>query len=98
MYARCIHNSGSGATLEAHDVTALAEDGSVYSHGLHNTLGATADVSQSVLEGVPYSVYQNGNTVTVSNSRLAGGGVTGTVTCTLVTRGITVSVDGFTCP
>ncbi len=85
--------------LEAESVTALGEDGSSTNYGLHNTTPfATTNITQSVLEGADQSVLRNGGTVNVSNSRLVGGAVSGTVTCVLVTRGTTISTDGSTCP
>jgi hypothetical protein len=51
-----------------------------------------------VLEGATNSVYRGSGSVTVSNGRLAGGAVSGSVTCVLVTRGTTISTDGSTCP
>ena len=86
-----------GATLEAESVTALGEDGSSTNYGLCN-YDATANVTQSVLEGATNSVYRMGGSVTVSNGRLAGGGASAGVTCVLVTRGTTISTDGSTCP
>jgi hypothetical protein len=93
-----IYNGGSGATLEAESVTALGENGSSDNYGLANSGSATANVTQSVLEGATNSVYRTGGSVTVSNSRLAGNAVSGTVTCVLVTRGTTISTDGSSCP
>jgi hypothetical protein len=56
-------------------------------------------VTQSVLEGTTNSVYHDDSgSVTVSNSRLVANGVSGAVTCVLVTRGTTISTDGSTCP
>jgi hypothetical protein len=94
-YTRGISNSGSGTTLAAKSVTTLGEDGSTNNLGLYNLNSGTADVTQSVLEGATYSVI---GVVTVSNSRLVGGVVSGGVTCVLVTRGTTISTDGSTCP
>jgi hypothetical protein len=92
-----IYNAGSVATLEAESVTALGEGGSS-NYGLYNLGDATADVTQSVLEGATNPVLQVAGSVTVSNSRLVGNAVSGTVTCVLVTRGTTISTDGATCP
>ncbi len=93
-YARGIYNAGSGTTLEAENIIVLSEDGSVYNYGLSNS--ATATLTQSVLEGTTYSVIHVSGTVTVSNSRLVGGAVSGTVTCVAVSRGTTFSAN--TCP
>jgi hypothetical protein len=93
-----IYNANSGATLEVVSVTALGEDGSSNNYGLYNFTSATADVTQSVLEGATYSVLRSSGAITVSNSLLAGNAVSGTVTCVLVTRGTTISTDGSTCP
>jgi len=49
-----------------------------------------------VLEGATNSVYRASGSVTVSNSRLAGGWVSGTVTCVAVSRGGTFNANG--CP
>jgi fibronectin-binding autotransporter adhesin len=97
-YAYGIATNGSDTTLEAESVTALAENGSSGNYGLYNDGSATANATQSVLEGATNSVYRDSGSVTVSNGRLAGGAVNGTVTCVLVTRGTTISTDGSTCP
>jgi hypothetical protein len=97
-YAYGIYNGLSGTTLEAESVTALGENSSNYNYGLANSSSGTANVTQSVLEGASHSVVHYSGSVTVSNSRLAGGAVSGTVTCVLVTRGTTISTDGSTCP
>jgi hypothetical protein len=91
-----IYNYGASSTLEAESITALGENGSSFNMGLSGS--ATANVTQSVLEGATYSIYKSGGSITVSNSRLAGGTAAGSVTCVLVTRGTTVSTDGSTCP
>ena len=93
-----IYNTGSSTTLEATNVTVLGESGSGFNYGLYNSTVATANIIQSVLEGASYSVYRSSGSVTVSHSRLVGSGVSGTVTCVLVTRGSSVSTDGSTCP
>jgi hypothetical protein len=92
-----LSNQGTGTMLQASGVTALGENGS-NNYGLHNDSTATANVTQGVLEGATYSVLQSSGVITVSNSRLAGNGVSGTVTCVLVTRGTNVSTDGSSCP
>jgi hypothetical protein len=92
-----IINSDSNATLKAESVTALGENGSSYNFGLYNYNDATANVTQSVLEGATNSVSHFSGSVTVSNGRLVGGAVSGAVTCVLVTRGTTISTDG-SCP
>jgi len=101
-YTNGIVNNAGSATLEAKSVTALGENGSSANYGLRNIgSSASANVTQSVLEGATWSVYRQGGSVTVSNSRLAGNAVSGTVTCVLVTRGTgggSVSTDGSTCP
>jgi hypothetical protein len=88
-----------GTLAEARNLTALGETGISSNYGLYsNSSSAIADVTQGVLEGATYSVLQSSGAITVSNSRLAGNGVSGTVTCVLVTRGTTVSTDGSSCP
>jgi hypothetical protein len=94
--AEGIYNSGSGTKLEAESVTALGENGGLSNYGLYNTDGATASATQSVLEGGTNSVVRISGTVTVSNSRLVGGAVYGTVTCVAVSRGTTFNASG--CP
>ena len=91
-----IYNYGSSATLEAESVTMLGENGSSVNHGLSNNGSATANVTQSVLQGATNSVNCITGSVTVSNSRLAGGAVFGTVTCVAVSRGTTFNANG--CP
>jgi hypothetical protein len=49
-----------------------------------------------VLEGATYSVYRTSGTVTISNSRLVGGAVSGTVTCVAVSQNTTFNANG--CP
>lgn len=93
-----IYNVGTNAALAAESVTALGENGSSVNYGLQNSDNATTNITQCVLEGATNSVYRNGGSVTVSNGRLAGSGVSGTVTCVLVTRGSTISTNGSTCP
>jgi hypothetical protein len=90
-----IHNGGSGTTLEAQGITALAENGNLLAHGLDNW-GATVEITRSVLEGATNAVYRSSGTVTVSHSRLVGGAVGGTVTCVAVSRGTTFNASG--CP
>jgi hypothetical protein len=94
--ANGIYIDDSSSTLEAEGVSALGENGSI-NYGLYNYNGAT-NVTQSVLEGATLSVKLTTGSVTVSNSRLVGGAVNGTVTCVLVTRGTAISTDGSTCP
>ena len=91
-----IHNEDSVTLLEADSIIALGVSGG-NNYGLFTT--GTANVTQSVLEGVTNSVIRmTTGSVTVSNSRLVGGAVSGTVTCVLVTRVSTISDDGSTCP
>ncbi|MFN2219027.1 MAG: hypothetical protein ACK2UA_10510 [Anaerolineae bacterium] len=92
-------NGVGSASLVAESVTALGEAGNNNNYGLYNYSSATTDVTQSVLEGTTNSVYHDDSgSVTVSNSRLVANGVSGAVTCVLVTRGTTISTDGSTCP
>ncbi len=92
-----IYNAGSNTTLEAEYLTALGEYGRSSNYGLYSNSG-TVNITQSVLEGAPYSVYRFSGNVTISNSRLVGGSVDGTMTCVLVTRDTSISTDGSTCP
>jgi hypothetical protein len=89
-----IYNYGD---MKAEHITALGENGS-NNYGLSDSAAAITSVTQSVLEGATNSVIQSSGVITVSNSRLVGGGVSGSVTCVLVTRGTSVSTDGSTCP
>jgi hypothetical protein len=82
--ANGIYNGGNSTTLEAESVTALGENGSNNNYGLRNSVNATANVTQSVLEGATNSVYLGTGFVTVSNSRLVDGVVSGAVTCVAV--------------
>jgi hypothetical protein len=96
-FTRGIYNYNG--MLEADRVTALGENGSNNNYGLFiSSSNATANVTQSVLVGANNSVRNIGGSITVSNSRLVGGAVSGTVTCVLVTRGTTISTNGSTCP
>ena len=95
-----INNRGSDTMLAAVGVTALGVGGN-NNYGLYNADTATVDIIQSVVEGTGNSIFRDGGSVTVSNSRLAGNGVNGAVTCVLVTRDTgagSVSIDGSTCP
>ena len=96
IYAQGIYNYDGGTTLEAASITALGEDGSGYNYGLYNEYFATANVTQSVLEGDTRSIYRTGGNITISNSRLVGGAVVGTVTCVAVSRNTTFNANG--CP
>lgn len=104
--AHGIGNFDDNTLLDAASITALGEGGSGFNFGLINgnsapTSNATANVTQSVLEGATNSVILDSGTVTVSNSRLAGNSVSivsGTITCVLVTRGTNISTDGVSCP
>jgi hypothetical protein len=92
-------NGVGGASLVAESVAALGEDGANNNYGLYNYSSATTDATQSVLEGTTNSVFHDDSgSVTVSNSRLVANGVSGAVTCVLVTRGTIISTDGSTCP
>ncbi|MGD2147408.1 MAG: hypothetical protein PVH41_12000 [Anaerolineae bacterium] len=91
-----IANHASSSTLAAERVSALGEDGSSSNYGLSST-GAAANVAQSVLEGETNSVYHDDSgQVTVTNSRLVDGAVSGTVTCVAVSRDNTFNANG--CP
>jgi hypothetical protein len=86
-----------GTTLEAEKITAAGEDGSTNNYGLSNSSSATANVTQSMLEGATHSVsHDDSGSVYVSNSRLAGNAVSGTVTCVAVSRNVTFNANG--CP
>jgi hypothetical protein len=91
-----IYNIDAGTTLKAQSITALGKQASGSNYGLHNTVGASASVSQSVLEGATHSVSRDSGTVSVSNSRLVGSAVSSTVTCVAVSRGTTFKANG--CP
>lgn len=92
-----VANGGdSNAVLTVERATLLGENGTS-NYGLWNKWSATASVTQSVLEGATNSVFHESGTVTVTNSRLVGNSVSGTVTCVAVSRGITFTV-GTTCP
>jgi hypothetical protein len=82
--ANGIYNGGNSTALEAESVTALGENGSNNNYGLRSSVNATANVTQSVLEGATNSVYRGSGSVTVSNSRLVDGVVSGAVTCVAV--------------
>ena len=100
VFAYGIYNTDVATMLEAESVSALGKlgIGSTASYGLYNVSSATANVTQSVLEGGTNSVYRGTGAVVISNSRLTGTAVSGTVTCVLVTRDTTISTDGSTCP
>jgi hypothetical protein len=91
-----IYNSDSGATLEADNVTALAENGSSSNFGLYNYDGAaTADSSQ--FTGSSNGLYMDSGTVYLGVSQLDGGATraAGSLTCFQVYDG---SYAAYTCP
>ena len=73
-------------TLEAKSITALGENGSDTNMGLYTFFSLT-NITQSILGGATNSVV--GLNDTISNSRLVGGTVGGTVTCVAVSHGTT---------
>jgi hypothetical protein len=89
-----IYNSGDGTTLKAKGIWALGENVSS-SYGLYNA-SSTADITQSALEGVTYSVNGGPDPVTISNSRLSGGTIGSGVSCVAVSAGATWYEN--TCP
>jgi len=91
-------NTYSSTSITAEGIWALGEEASTNEMALYNHDGATATLTQSVLEGDSNVISRASGTVTVADSRLEGGAVSGTVTCILVTRGTTISTDGSTCP
>ncbi|HEY76520.1 MAG TPA: hypothetical protein G4O00_10120 [Thermoflexia bacterium] len=82
-------------TVTIEGATLSGKNGS-NNYGLHNHLSSTATATQSVIKGGTNAVYNVGGTVTLSNSRLVGGAVYGTVTCVAVSRGTTFNASG--CP
>jgi hypothetical protein len=90
---RGIDNDG---TLEASGITVLAENGGGGNHGLKNTSGATSIITLSVLDGTDEAISGSG-TITVTNSRLEGGGTAVGVVCVAVSRGGTF-IDSGSCP
>jgi hypothetical protein len=93
---RGIFSSSDGTQLNAESISALGEDGS-NNYGLYISYNSTASVTQSVLAGATNTIFTSGTvTVTVSNSRLAGSAVSGSVTCVAVSRGTTFNALG--CP
>jgi hypothetical protein len=96
-----------GATLEANNITVLAEDAITKTYGLYNhpmASTAVATVTLSTLEGATAPVY-NGTgdsvgSVAIYHSRLVSGNPmtgTGTTICVAVSRGITFTA-GPACP
>jgi len=84
-----IYLQNSGTTFYAEFVRAIGDD-----YGLLEGVGATAIVTQSVLEGTSYSVY--GTNLILSHSRLVG--ASGSVdNCIAVSRGSTF-VASSACP
>ena len=95
-----IYNSGT-SSLTIEGATIWGTDGSTGNFGLHNHTNASVTATQCVLKGGTNSAEHTGSSATISNSRLEGGPVSGSVTCVLVTRGSgagSVSTDGSTCP
>jgi hypothetical protein len=92
-----IYQGSSNTALSAESATIQATNAVEFEYGLYVQDG-TAQVSQSILSAPDYPAYLTNGSLSVSNSRLEGGAVTGTVMCVLVTRGTTISTDGSTCP
>jgi hypothetical protein len=95
--ARGIFTWGDETTLQANGILAMAENGDE-NYGIIIQSGS-ADLTQSTLEGSDHPVYRNvvgGSVITVTNSRLVGGDVFGTVTCVAVSWG--ASFYENTCP
>jgi hypothetical protein len=95
VHARGIYNTGVDSALDAERISAEGSGGESSNNGLRHINGNTV-VSQSVLRGATNTVYRSAGTVTVSNSRLIGGVVSGSVTCVAVTRATTFYES--TCP
>ena len=91
-----IYNFDTDTTLEAESITTVGKEGSGANFGLYNGSSATANMTQSVLQGSTNSVFRASGAVTVSNSRLRLNGVSGTVTCVAVSRDNTFNASG--CP
>jgi hypothetical protein len=94
-----IYNGVSGSTditLEADNVTALAENGSS-NYGLYNDTDGTAMIDSSQLTGSSNGLYQNGGTVSLGISQLDGDATraSGTLTCFQVYDG---NYNAYTCP
>jgi len=86
---------GNYGTLVAQGITALGA-GATNNYGLDHASTGSADVTQSVMEGATYSVYQGAGDITVSNTRLIDGATKGTITCVAVSYGSTWYEN--TCP
>jgi hypothetical protein len=86
VYACGIYNGGS-ATLEATDVTALAEDGTTGNTGLYNRLGASAVLRGGSFAGRGASdgrgIYNEGSGTTLEAARVTALGEDGTANCGL---------------
>ncbi len=92
-----IYNTDSDSSLVVENSSIDASGGSSSNVGLYVDDG-TANVINSSLSAESNTVYRDSGTVTISHSRLIGGAASAGITCTLVTRGTTVSTDGTTCP
>jgi hypothetical protein len=94
-----IYNGVSGSTsttLEAENVTALAENGSS-NYGLYNDTDATATADSSQFTGSSNGLYMDSGTVHLGVSQLDGGATraAGSLTCFQVYDG---SYAAYTCP
>ncbi len=85
----------NGASSAVSNSLLAGRRGGGNNYGLY--AGINVDVNDSTLEGATNSVYRSAGTVVIANSRLIGGAVSGTVSCTLVSRGTAVNT-GTTCP
>jgi hypothetical protein len=101
-HTRGIYNANSGVTLMADNVTAPGKDGGGTNYGLYNYGGATADLSQAVLEGANNGLYLDSGTVHLAVSELDGdatcAGIGATLTCFQVYDGNYVAYTCPTCP
>ncbi|CAG0932273.1 hypothetical protein TFLX_02513 [Thermoflexales bacterium] len=85
-------NGGSGTVVIG---SLLAGRGGTTNYGLYSATSLT--IYGSTLDGSTNSVMQTAGTLTLANSRLIGNAVSGTASCTLVSRGTAVNT-GTTCP
>jgi hypothetical protein len=84
LYATGIGSSGA---LTAQSITALGAGATNSNYGLEHSGSDAANLTQSVFEGVTYSILRISGDVAVSNSRMVDGATNGDMKCVAVSHG-----------
>ena len=92
-----IYNTGSTGFVGAMSAEIRAENGTSFNYGIFNTGDAVAQIKHCLIEGPTNSVFLDSGYVWLSQTEITDP-VSGSVSCSIVNRGSTVSTDGTTCP